>query len=128
VCVLRSLRGGSPLTRLLTSCTIAVALVTAAAVTATGQAPVDERLERSRERLERARGQERVLTVEVERYGVEIRALEARLAPLRARASRLQAEVDGRGHGLLPRRRHSPVARSCSAGDSARSMSAVSPI
>lgn len=95
VCVLRSLRGGSPLTRLLTSCTIAVALVTAAAVTATGQAPVDERLERSRERLERARGQERVLTVEVERYGVEIRALEARLAPLRARASRLQAEVDG---------------------------------
>jgi murein DD-endopeptidase MepM/ murein hydrolase activator NlpD len=57
------------------------------------KADVDQRLERARERLERARGRERVLTKEVQGYTDRIRALEARLAPLRERSARLDAEL-----------------------------------
>jgi murein DD-endopeptidase MepM/ murein hydrolase activator NlpD len=57
------------------------------------KADVDQRLERARERLERARGRERVLTKEVQGYTDRIRALEARLAPLRERSVRLEAEL-----------------------------------
>lgn len=57
------------------------------------KADVDQRLERARERLERARGRERVLTKEVQGYTDRIRALEARLAPLRERSARLAAEL-----------------------------------
>jgi murein DD-endopeptidase MepM/ murein hydrolase activator NlpD len=57
------------------------------------KAEVDRRLERARERLERARGRERVLTREVQGYTDRIRALEARLAPLRERSARLGAEL-----------------------------------
>jgi murein DD-endopeptidase MepM/ murein hydrolase activator NlpD len=59
------------------------------------KADVDQRLERARERLERARGRERVLTKEVQGYTDRIRALEARLAPLRERSARLDAELAG---------------------------------
>jgi murein DD-endopeptidase MepM/ murein hydrolase activator NlpD len=57
------------------------------------KAEVDRRLERARERLERTRGREQVLTKEVEGYSDRIRALEARLAPLRERSARLDAEL-----------------------------------
>jgi murein DD-endopeptidase MepM/ murein hydrolase activator NlpD len=57
------------------------------------KAEVDRRLERARERLERARGRERVLTREVQGYTSRIRALEARLVPLRERSARLGAEL-----------------------------------
>jgi murein DD-endopeptidase MepM/ murein hydrolase activator NlpD len=57
------------------------------------KADVDQRLERARERLERAQGRERVLTKEVQGYTDRIRALEARLAPLRERSARLDAEL-----------------------------------
>ena len=57
------------------------------------KADVDRRLERARERLDRTRGREQVLTGEVARYSSRIRALEARLAPLRERSARLDAEL-----------------------------------
>ena len=55
------------------------------------KAELDERLERARDRLGRARGRESVLTREVQASTDRIRALEARLAPLRERSARLDA-------------------------------------
>jgi murein DD-endopeptidase MepM/ murein hydrolase activator NlpD len=57
------------------------------------KADVDQRLERARDRLAQARGRESVLTDEVQGYTDRIRALEARLAPLRERSARLDAEL-----------------------------------
>lgn len=57
------------------------------------KAGVDERLQRARERLERVRDRESVLTGEVQGYTDRIRALEARLEPLRERSARLDAEL-----------------------------------
>jgi murein DD-endopeptidase MepM/ murein hydrolase activator NlpD len=57
------------------------------------KADVDGRLERARDRLAQARDRESVLTGEVQGYTDRIRALEARLAPLRERSARLDAEL-----------------------------------
>ena len=57
------------------------------------KADVDQRLERARERLERERAHESVLTDEVQGYTDRIRTLEARLAPLRARSEHLDSEL-----------------------------------
>lgn len=57
------------------------------------KATVDQRLERAQERAQAARSRESVLTGEVEEYTRRIRTLEARLAPLRARSQRLEAEL-----------------------------------
>lgn len=65
----------------------------ATAAPAGEKADVDQRLERARERLERERARESVLTDEVQGYTDRIRALEGRLAPLRARSERLDAEL-----------------------------------
>lgn len=65
----------------------------ATAAPAGEKAEVDQRLERARERLERERARESVLTDEVQGYTDRIRTLEARLAPLRARSERLDAEL-----------------------------------
>lgn len=57
------------------------------------KADVDQRLERARDRLERARSRESVLTDEVQGYSDRIAVLEARLEPLRERSARLDAEL-----------------------------------
>ena len=61
----------------------------AVAAPADEKADVDQRLESAQRRLQRERARERVLTDDVAGYTRRIRALEARLAPLRARSDRL---------------------------------------
>ncbi len=56
---------------------------------------VNQRLERTEERLRTARDREQVLTADVERYGETIRDLEAQLGPLRARSEQLDLELAG---------------------------------
>ena len=77
-------------------------LITASVLATTGvtvappagsQSAVDQRLERTEERLQAARDRQRVLTEDVERYGQRIGALEDRLAPMRARAQALEGEL-----------------------------------
>ena len=78
---------------------LAVAAVALGAIGMASSAPPDEkadvnrRLERAQDRLRQARDRESVLTGEVQAYTDRIRALEARLAPLRARSQRLEAEL-----------------------------------
>lgn len=57
------------------------------------QTAVDQRIEQAQGRLGQVRERERVLTMDVEDYSRRIRALEARLAPLRGRTDRLEREV-----------------------------------
>lgn len=56
-------------------------------------APIENRLQGARERLDEAVGRERVLTADVARYGDRIRDLEAQLAPMRERSARLDQEL-----------------------------------
>ena len=63
-----------------------------APITAAGGS-VDERLHRAQGRLSQTRERERVLTDEVEGYGRRVQALEARLAPLRARSEQLEGQL-----------------------------------
>ena len=78
---------------------LATAVVAVGAIGAARSAPsdekaaVDRRLESAQDRLRQARDRESVLTGEVQGYTDRIRALEARLAPLRARSERLDAEL-----------------------------------
>jgi murein DD-endopeptidase MepM/ murein hydrolase activator NlpD len=78
---------------------LAVAVVALGAIGVASSAPsdekagVDRRLERAQDRLRQARDRESVLTGEVQGYTDRIRALEARLVPLRARSQRLEAEL-----------------------------------
>ncbi len=85
--------------RVAVACIAAAALggaVTAAQLAgapADEKADVDERLNRTEERLREARDRESILSTEVEGYTSRIRVLEQRLAPLRARSERLDAEL-----------------------------------
>lgn len=56
---------------------------------------VNQRLERTEERLQAARVREEVLTADVQRYSETIRELEGQLAPLRARSQQLDTELAG---------------------------------
>lgn len=63
------------------------------AAPADDKATVDQKLERAQERLNAARGRERVLTDEVGALTARVRVLEHKLVPLRAEAEAREAEV-----------------------------------
>ena len=63
------------------------------AAPADDKAAVDRKLERAQDRLDAARGRERVLTDEVGALTARVRVLEQKLAPLRAEAEAREAEV-----------------------------------
>lgn len=78
----------------------ALGLMAAVVVSGTGnaapaddKATVDRKLERAQDRLDAARGRERVLTDEVGALTARVRVLEQKLGPLRAEAQAREAEV-----------------------------------
>ncbi|MEQ9336537.1 MAG: peptidoglycan DD-metalloendopeptidase family protein [Miltoncostaeaceae bacterium] len=74
-------------------CAAAIAAGVGGAAPADEKADVDRELQESRERLNAARGRERVLTDELGSLSSRIRVLEQKLEPLRAEAERLEGEL-----------------------------------
>jgi murein DD-endopeptidase MepM/ murein hydrolase activator NlpD len=55
--------------------------------------PLPEKLKDARERVERKRGKERVLSTDISRYGVRIRSLQGEIRSVARRQARLEVEV-----------------------------------
>ncbi|MEQ9092846.1 MAG: hypothetical protein RLN63_01950, partial [Miltoncostaeaceae bacterium] len=81
-------------------CAAAIAAGVGGAAPADEKADVDRELQESRERLNAARGRERVLTDELGSLSSRIRVLEQKLEPRRAEAERPEGELAERRERL----------------------------
>jgi len=61
-----------------------------------GQAPLQERIERAQEKIERKKGTERLLSSDVQAYTSRIRRLQGRIGGLQQRQAALQADLDAK--------------------------------
>jgi murein DD-endopeptidase MepM/ murein hydrolase activator NlpD len=88
--------------RVLLACLLVPALLWGAVpMLSSGQAPLQQRIDKAREKIGRKKGAERVLTSEVAAYTRRIRRLEGRIGGLRRRQADLQADLDARRAELV---------------------------
>jgi murein DD-endopeptidase MepM/ murein hydrolase activator NlpD len=59
-----------------------------------GQAPLQERIQKTREKIARKKGTERVLTADISAYTARIRRLQGRIGSLQGRQAALQEDLD----------------------------------
>ncbi len=80
--------------RALIACAAVPLLVWGLLPLASHGAPLDDKIDRAREKIGRKKGTERVLTSDIEAYNRRIRRLQGRIGTLQARQSVLQADLD----------------------------------